>query len=607
MKSIKTFHRVARTLCLAVLTAMLGQPASGQIITPAEDDTILVSNRGGGVNRPQTAVIDAEGNFVVVWHADDPNAGNIDRVYLQRFQADGTPSGPREQVSGPGEQRNADVASDLAGNFVVVWLDDSENQRIRARVYRSDEPVGNPVTVANIPDDNQGLAVFPRIAGDLAGNFAIVWSERVDLIGVLDPDGDFPNCPGACVLSKHTVLGALFEPELGTLAVSELALSITTEPFFPPNIAHLVTQDVTKNLTTGEIFVSWWDDPDCTSVPDLIDPAPDSFDDRICGRRFDPELNALGDAFLVGDRDEEGRNPSIDSNLEGEVIVAWEDGDDIRAKRYDADGSIIAGEFQVNTTDAGTVRRPSVHARDTAGHFVIAWESDDGESDDLVRARWFADNFQEEGVSFVPDFLVEAAEYFPAVSGSFDGTFHVASAGEVPGDGSAIVARRFIPPVEIKVNNLSITEGDPNRSLAVFTVQSSKPHPNNAEVSVSYTTLDDTATFLDDYESTSGTLSFSGTTLASPVFVSILEETTSSKPTKPSSCSSSSLVMRWCSGGWARPLFSTTMRAACCRSAVPKWWSRAIRRMTIPARTMTSPPSCTSPSVSIHPRSWKRR
>ena len=64
-------------------------------------------------------------------------------------------------------------------------------------------------------------------------------------------------------------------------------------------------------------------------------------------------------------------------------VIAWtsylQDGDSggVFARRFDAGGTALGGEFEVNTTTAGMQYKPAV-ASDSAGNFVVAWASQVG-------------------------------------------------------------------------------------------------------------------------------------------------------------------------------------------------------------------------------------
>ena len=72
--------------------------------------------------------------------------------------------------------------------------------------------------------------------------------------------------------------------------------------------------------------------------------------------------------------------PSAAMDSTGDFVVAWnsylQDGslDGVYAQRYNAAGVAQGSEFQVNTYTTSYQERPSV-AMDSAGDFVVAWES----------------------------------------------------------------------------------------------------------------------------------------------------------------------------------------------------------------------------------------
>jgi hypothetical protein len=73
--------------------------------------------------------------------------------------------------------------------------------------------------------------------------------------------------------------------------------------------------------------------------------------------------------------------PRVAIDPVGNFVVVWDGygvGDDtsnnsIQAQRFDASGSAVGSEFQVNTFTTGYQVRPSV-AADAAGNFVVVWD-----------------------------------------------------------------------------------------------------------------------------------------------------------------------------------------------------------------------------------------
>jgi len=118
---------------------------------------------------------DAAGAFVVVWTSgqDGSNSG----VFGQRYATSGAALGPEFRVNTytTGAQQAPAVASDGAGNFVVVWMSNTQGQFwdvFGQRYAASGVPLGPEFRVNSVTSGDQ---VDPSIAADSSGNFVIVW------------------------------------------------------------------------------------------------------------------------------------------------------------------------------------------------------------------------------------------------------------------------------------------------------------------------------------------------------------------------------------------------------------------------------------------------
>ena len=107
----------------------------------------------------------------------------------------------------------------------------------------------------------------------------------------------------------------------------------------------------------------------------------DASDWDVWARRYDTAGQPLGSEFVVNATVPGSQQaPSVAMEPDGDFIVAWQsaprDGSDwdVYARRYNAAGQPLAGEFRVNATTAGDQWAPSV-AVNAAGQFVIAWQS----------------------------------------------------------------------------------------------------------------------------------------------------------------------------------------------------------------------------------------
>ena len=112
--------------------------------------------------------IDASGNFIVVWEGQ----GIVDSagVYYRRYNANGTFMDATEQranLTDIGTERDASVAMNAAGDFVVVW---EVGGSIKFQMFASD---GTPGTAKTVYIDN--VSSKPDVAMDALGNFVVVY------------------------------------------------------------------------------------------------------------------------------------------------------------------------------------------------------------------------------------------------------------------------------------------------------------------------------------------------------------------------------------------------------------------------------------------------
>jgi hypothetical protein len=105
----------------------------------------------------------------------------------------------------------------------------------------------------------------------------------------------------------------------------------------------------------------------------------------IQGQRFDNAGASLGGQFQVNTHTPSGQvRPSVASDAAGNFVVAWSGntsaGSDtsylsIQARRFDSTGAPQGGDFQVNTYTTSNQYASGV-ATDSAGKFVVVWDSD---------------------------------------------------------------------------------------------------------------------------------------------------------------------------------------------------------------------------------------
>jgi hypothetical protein len=128
-----------------------------------------------------TVASDAAGNFIVVWE-DDPQAGWPD-LLARRYDATGQPVGPEFRINEPppGRQEMPAVSSDPSGNLVVAWVGgDPSSSDIHARRFdAAGAPLGLAFRINTYTTGHQVGDYFGGswVASDDAGNFVITWTS----------------------------------------------------------------------------------------------------------------------------------------------------------------------------------------------------------------------------------------------------------------------------------------------------------------------------------------------------------------------------------------------------------------------------------------------
>jgi hypothetical protein len=130
----------------------------------------------GQQTEPSVAA-DGAGNFVVVWEDESARDGSGSGVFGQRLDGTGSPLGTDFQVNTytTFDQSYPVVAANGEGSFMVFWWDDDCFECVDGRFF---DATGTPQAgQLRIDGDGGGLAEGPPLAAtaDAAGNFLVVW------------------------------------------------------------------------------------------------------------------------------------------------------------------------------------------------------------------------------------------------------------------------------------------------------------------------------------------------------------------------------------------------------------------------------------------------
>jgi len=382
--------------------------------------------------RDAQIAMDASGNYVVVWESAGQDGSGLG-IYGQRFDAAGNPLGTEFQVNTTtsNDQRDPSIAMDDAGNFVVVWESAGQDgsglgvygQRFDAAANKLDGEFR--VTVATAGNQQR-----PSVAMNASGSFVVAWDDD----GLLDVN----------VYSR--IYDAAGTPQSGDIQVSVTLL-------LGSNISPYVAMDDTGN------FVVTWEGPDA-----LLGLSRGAYI-----RMYDAAGTPQTGEMQVNTSDSGVQSPSgVAMDTDGDIVVVWEgvgsgDSSGVFARLYDNTGTAKGGNFRVNNTTSGTQGSASVDM-DAAGNFVVTWSSSDGSSNGIYARRYDAT-----GTALSGEFLVNTTTASEQTGSdvamtSEDDFAIVWQSNNQDGSGYGIFGQRYVttnPVITLSGGTVSYTEDDP--------------------------------------------------------------------------------------------------------------------------------------------------
>jgi hypothetical protein len=362
-----------------------------------------------------------DGGYVVTWSSEGQNGDAGWGVYARRYSADGTPVGSEFRVNETitSDQSDAAIAVDGKGNFVITWnsLDqDGSGWGIYARRYdMAGNPLGSEFRINSYSYYHQR---YPSIASDVAGNFVIVWSDYQDDYGGVY--GQRFNASGVAQGSEFSVnttkAGYQSYPSVGMdgdgdFVVTWSSYGQDTNGYWTNGNWGVYGQRFNKQggAVDGEFLVNQTVDGQRLYSRVGVDRAGNfvvvwegqsadgSYD--IYARRYNASGEAQGNGEFKVNRSiaKDQRHAMIDMSADGDFVITWSSqGQDasgwgVYAQRYSASGVPQGDEFRVNSTIARDQRYSAV-SLDNNGNFVIAWNSQNSNSTWDIMARRYVSN-----------------------------------------------------------------------------------------------------------------------------------------------------------------------------------------------------------------------
>ncbi|MCP4339447.1 MAG: hypothetical protein GY799_11300, partial [Desulfobulbaceae bacterium] len=417
-----------------------------------------------------------DNKFVIVWQSQIQDTSGFG-IHMQLFNADGTKDGVETLVNTyvTNDQDNPSVAGLSNGDFVVAWesmQQDGDFDGIYGQMYNADGSTNG--SEFNVNKSISHSQRNPKVIGDPSGGFSIAWDDydgtehfvrmtRYDAAGnklnTNDPilnayDLGNQELPAIGVQSNGTIIGAWQsngqnEGENGYDIYRRTFSADGQCPAAPTSIANDIQVNTTTTgnqqnpaitgLEDGSFVIAWEDS------------AKDGDDYGIVAQRFDAYGSKLGNEFQVNTYTAyKQQHPSVTALTGGGFVITWQsdaqDGfwEGIYTQRYDADGNTVGSETLVNTHTADNQVEPSVIALANGG-FMVTWQSlgQDGDGYGIYYQIYDASGNTVGSETPVNTYTTSGQQY-PSVAAFSDGGFIIAwqSDGQ-DGDGNGIYYQRF--------------------------------------------------------------------------------------------------------------------------------------------------------------------
>ncbi|WP_298938578.1 tandem-95 repeat protein, partial [uncultured Ruegeria sp.] len=327
---------------------------------------------------PSVTVL-ANGNFVVTWESYDGQQGDTSLAAIKAriFDANGNEVVSEFLVNEftNSVQWSPSVTALDNGGFAVTWVSNDQQQgdtsgdAIKARIFDADG--GETVSEFLVNEFTNDFQRAPSVTALANGHFVVTWHSTDGQQGDTD---------------DYAIKARIFDTD-GDEIVSE---------FLVNEFTNSLQRDPSVTALDNGNFVVTWASYDGQQGVD---------GDAIKARIFDADGGEIVSEFLLNEFTDGWQiRPSVTALANGHFVVAWASSDQqqgdtsssaIKARIFDADGDEVVSEFLVNEFTDNWQGDPSVTAL-ANGHFVVTWESRDGQqgdtSDYAIKARIFDAN-----------------------------------------------------------------------------------------------------------------------------------------------------------------------------------------------------------------------
>lgn len=305
--------------------------------TQQGSNSLINENGVSSVQEGTGVASNMKGNFVVVW--GDARNGNS-AIYAQIFTQSHTKQGTNFLVSDETvslDQHSPALVVDGSGNFITVWCDERNGHSdiYGQKCTSSGVKLGANFLINDDTDNSNQQS--PAIAADTRGNFVVVWKDgqngKSDIYGRLFSNGG----------TKEEVI-FLVNDEHGSVGESTPKIALDDN---------------------GNFIVVW---------QDVRNGNPD-----IYGQRFSHGAVQQGSKILINDDPGSAAqsDPDVAMDVNGNFVVVWQDHRDtkpqIYGQKYDNGGNKLNTNFKMFEGPYCEQQLKPAIAMKENGNFVVVW------------------------------------------------------------------------------------------------------------------------------------------------------------------------------------------------------------------------------------------
>ncbi len=417
--------KILKTAFPLLVLALHGHRAVAQDLIPLGDELQVTptTTTTWFSNYPGVAVTTG-GDFLVVWQRVVPPGPEVD-IFGRLYFADGSPQGDELQINTytTDTQFRPRAVGLPDGGFVVVWNShaDSSGTSIQAQLLASDgSKVGEELLVNTYTTGDQ---LEPAVAAAADGRFVVAWQSSGSGIRAQRFEADGSPLDDELQVDSHTTFNAT-DPVVAAAADGDFVVAWTSDGSNGSDTSFTSIQGQrfsASGAPTGDQFQVNTYTTDEQVRPSIATVAAGGFavvwqtpnygaSRTIRGRRFDADGTPAATDFQIDSLGGAPRRSEIASRPHGDFMVVWtsdvSSGNDssfhsIQGRFYDPGGSPTDDQFQINTTTSGRQYLSTVGS-DASGHFIVAWTDYDILGDQtvtvhgqrFVTSEIFADGFE---------------------------------------------------------------------------------------------------------------------------------------------------------------------------------------------------------------------